>query len=116
MKRNLHKQWLGHGRATASRVLEIINTGVVAAAMLACTALAFNARAPGVPGKPVDRIAVVQLEGLVVTPHGSYGAKAWAARQLALRGSASQLALSRPLPQRQCRLPAAPAQPRTLSC
>lgn len=116
MKRNLHKRWLGHGRATASRVLETINTGVVAAAMLACTALAFGARAPAEAGQPAERIAVVQLEGLVVTPQGSYGAKAWAARQLALRGSRSELALSRPLPQRQCRLPAAPAQPRTQSC
>ncbi|TAJ54740.1 MAG: hypothetical protein EPN60_11645 [Nevskiaceae bacterium] len=115
MKRNLRKLCLGHNHSTASRVLETINTGVVAAAMLACTALALVAPTPGVPGKSADRIAVVELEGLVVTPDGSYGAKAWAARQLARRAS-MPLALSRPLPQRQCRLPSAPVQPRTQTC
>lgn len=115
MKRNLRSSWLGHSRSKTSRVLETINTGVVAAAMLACTTLAFGTRTPGVPGDPWDRIAAVELEGVVVTPHGSYGARAWAARQLALRASRS-LALNRPLPQRQCRLPSAPAQPRTQTC
>ncbi|WP_148044680.1 hypothetical protein [Stagnimonas aquatica] len=116
MKRNSRSPWLGHRRAKASRLLEAINTGVVAAALLACTALAFAARAPGVPDGPAHALTVVRLEGLVVTPQGSYGAKAWAERQLALRTSDSPLALSRPSPQRQCRLPSAPAQPRTQTC
>jgi hypothetical protein len=113
MKRNLRPK---HGPTTSSRVLETINNSVVAAAMLACTLLAFGGNPPpavasgtAVPG------AVMALEGLVVTPRGNYGAKAWEARQLA-RLSDPRLVQARPLPQRQCTLPAPSARPRTQTC
>ena len=114
MKRNLRPK---HGQTASTRMLETINNSVVAAAMLACTLLAFGGNQPLAAASGISApVAVIELEGLVVTPRASYGAKAWEARQLALLRASQLAAQVRPLPQRQCTLPAPAARPRTQTC
>lgn len=105
MKRILHRR---------AEWLESTSYALVAGTLFACTVLAFTQPAPGASPAPQPVVSSIRLEGLVVTPRGTYRASEWR-QKLASRALSPRLADADNRPLRQCAV-RAPAPPKGLLC